>query len=320
MTATTKLHRAQLSSVLSRQHDVITRAQAMACGMTDKALRHRTRSGGPWRQLLRGVYLAQTGAPEPDQLDVAALLYTGPGSVLTGHAALWRFGLKASHPARVDVLLPAASKRMSTGFVRVYRSARVPELHCVDGAIRFVLPARAVADAARGLTTLRGVRALVAESVQRQWCSLTELSAELAQGPVVGSALFRQVLAEVTGGIRSSAEGDFSDLVTATGLPVPMYNARLFAGNTLLAVADAWWPAAGVAAEVDSREWHLSPDDWERALARHAKMTAAGILVLHFTPRQVRTDATQVAATIKAALDGAATRPRPRIRALPATA
>ncbi|HEY1916071.1 MAG TPA: hypothetical protein VGH27_10915 [Streptosporangiaceae bacterium] len=46
----------------------------------------------------------------------------------------------------------------------------------------------------------------------------------------------------MTGGIRSSPEGDFSDLIIRAGLPVPMYNARLFAGDTLLAIADAWWP------------------------------------------------------------------------------
>lgn len=139
--------------------------------------------------MLRGVYVAQTGAAGPDQLDVAALLYAGPGSVLTGQAALCRFGLKVPRPDRVDVLVPAASKRTSSGFVRIYRCARLPEFHGVNGVIRFALPARAVADAARGLTNLREVRALVAGAVQRRWCSLSDLSTELAQGPVVGSAL-----------------------------------------------------------------------------------------------------------------------------------
>jgi hypothetical protein len=320
MTATTKLHQTRLSSVLGSQHDVISRGQAMACGMTEKSLRHRIRPGGPWRPLLRGVYVAQTGLPGPDQLDVAALLYAGPGSMITGIAALWRFGLQVPRPADVDILVPASNKRSSSGFVRLCRCTRLPERQCVSGVIWFAPPARAVADAARRVDSLREARALVAGAVQRQWCSLTVLSQELADGPAAGSALLRQVLAEVAGGIRSSAEGDFSDLVAQAGLPVPMYNARLFAGSTLLGVADAWWPAAGVAAEVDSREWHLSPEAWERTMARHAKMTAAGILVLHFTPRQIRADPGQVAALIKAALDGAVGRPRPRIRALPATA
>ncbi|HEY1916070.1 MAG TPA: hypothetical protein VGH27_10910 [Streptosporangiaceae bacterium] len=70
---------------------------------------------------------------------------------------------------------------------------------------------------------------------------------------------------------------------------------------------------------MDSREWHLSPEDWEETLARHARMTAAGIRVLHFTPRQIRTRPHQVAATIKAALAAAPGQARPGIRAVPAT-
>ena len=85
-------------------------------------------------------------------------------------------------------------------------------------------------------------------------------------------------------------------------------------------LADAWWPEAGGAAEVDSREWHLSPADWERTLRRHARLTAHGILVLHFTPKQIRAEPAAVAAAIRAALDAARAGGQPRVRALPATA
>jgi hypothetical protein len=73
----------------------------------------------------------------------------------------------------------------------------------------------------------------------------------------------------------------------------------------------------GVAAEVDSREWHFSPDGWERTMLRHARMTAAGVLVLHFSPRQVRTALGEVVAATAAALR--AGRPIPGIMARPAS-
>jgi hypothetical protein len=60
-------------------------------------------------------------------------------------------------------------------------------------------------------------------------------------------------------------------LIKRAGLPMPLFSARLFAGQDFLAVPDCWWPDAGVAAEVDSREWHLSPRDWENTLARPAR-------------------------------------------------
>jgi hypothetical protein len=131
------------------------------------------------------------------------------------------------------------------------------------------------------------------------------------------TGLLRVVLGEVADGIRSPAEGDFRGLILRGGLPAPLFNARPYLGRQLLAVPDAWWPQAGVAAEVDSREWHLSPDGWERTMFRHARMTAAGVLVLHFSPRQVRTAPDEVVAAIAAALR--AGRPTPGIMARPAS-
>jgi hypothetical protein len=71
--------------------------------------------------------------------------------------------------------------------------------------------------------------------------------------------MFRSVLAEVADGIRSTAEGDLRDLIRAARLPMPLFNPSLYKGDTFLAKPDTWWPDAGVAAEVDSRAFHLSP-------------------------------------------------------------
>jgi very-short-patch-repair endonuclease len=147
-----------------------------------------------------------------------------------------------------------------------------------------------------------------------------DMAGLLYAGPGRSLPRLRQVLAEVADGIRSSAEADLRDLVKRAGLPMPMFNARLYVGKAVIAVADAWWPEAAVAAEVDSREWHLSPGDWERTLRRHARLTAHGILVLHFTPKQIRTEPAQVVAAIRAALDAARADGQSRVRALPASA
>jgi hypothetical protein len=194
----------------------------------------------------------------------------------------------------------------------------MPRMVCVAGEISYVLAPRAVADAARGMTDIREVQAVVADSVQRGICPVPRLAEELAAGPVRGSARLRTALAEVADGIRSSAEADLRSLIQQARLPMPMFNPRLFAGETFIAVPDCWWPGAGVAAEVDSREWHLSPRDWERTLARHARMGSHGIIVLHFTPGQIRAHRHEVAAKIRAALAARADCPAIPVRALPA--
>jgi hypothetical protein len=308
MVRSTALDRGALARLLRSQHQVVSREQTLACGMTHSARKHRLRPGGSWQTLLPGVYLALTGTATADQREMAALLHAGPGSVITGHAALRRNGIAAAAPGVVDVLVPAKARSGSASFVRVRRTSRMPELVCVDGEIRFVTAPRAVADTVRDLSSLREVRALVAGAVQRRHCTVTMLARELEQGPRPGSRLLRAALAEVADGIRSVAEGDFRTLLKRGRVPMPMFNARLYDDAGLIAVVDAWWPQAGLAAEVDSREWHLSPQDWERTMRRHADLTARGILVLHFTPSQIRKEQGTVLATVAAAL---AARPNP---------
>jgi hypothetical protein len=318
VTKSVKLDETALSRVLRKQQRVIARSQALECGLTLGALRHQLRADGPWQRLLPGVYLAETGMPTAEQKDVAALLHAGSGSVITGAAALRRHRTAAPDSAFVTVLIPGERKIKNAGFVRVWRTARMPSRVLDDHGVRIVFPARAIADAARDLSSLRDVRALVAGAVQSRLCSISLLAEELLQAPPCYSVLLRQAIGEVRAGVRSVVEAEFRDLILGAGLPEPMFNPSLFHGRTFIAKPDAWWPEAGVAAEVDSREWHLSPEDWERTVRRHNAMTEHGILLLHFTPRMIRTDQATVVARIRNALIARVARPPLGLRTLPA--
>jgi len=324
MPRTAQFNRQALAALGAKQHGVVTRAQALRSGMTERVLDYRIRGTGPWQVLLPSVYLTHAGRPDDEARELAALLYAGPQSVLTGMAALRRHGLAqqrdsaptGDHADAVDVLVPLATQRSDARYVRLHRTARLPEGFCVAGEARFALPPRAVADAVRPMSDLSDVRAVVAEAVQRGRCSISHLAEELDAGPAWGSSLFRQALAEVAEGIRSVAEGDLRDLIVRARLPMPLFNPRLFVGEEFLAMPDCWWPELGVAAEADSRAWHFSPRDWEQTMARHARMSAHGIVVLHFPPRQIRYQREQVANIIRRAL--AAGRQLPQIRTIPA--
>jgi hypothetical protein len=288
--------------LVARQQGVVGRDQALGAGLTPGALRHRIRPGGPWQRVVPGVYLTVTGQPTREQMRIAALLYAGPDGLITGPAALANYQIRSSPTRVVDVLVPAASKRTGADFVAVHRTWRMPEEVTCDGPVRFAPAERAVADTVRGMARLENARAIVASAVQQGRCTVEQLVAELREGPMRGSAPLRSVLAEVIAGIRSVPEADLRGLVRCAGLPEPLYNARLYLGSLFLAQPDAWWPRYGVAAEVDSREWHLSPADWEQTMARHARMCAAGIVVLHFSPRQQRDQPGEVTAAIAGAL------------------
>jgi len=290
--------------LLAYQRGVVSRPQALSMGISPAGLRHRYRSGGSWQRLLPGIYLTATGQPSADQLQTAALLYAGQLSVITGPAALLWYRVGTRETRRIDVLVPAARQCGSRAFVSIHRTWRLPPAETQDLAVRYAPVARAVADTVLGLSARSEVRAVVASAVQRGRCTIADLATELAQGPKRGSALFRSVLAEVRDGIRSPAEADFRDLIRKSGLPQPLFNPRLMLNGRLLAVPDAWWPEAALAVEIDSREWHLGPDDWEQTMRRHDRLIAVGIRAIHVSPRQVRTEPARILQDIADALGG----------------
>jgi hypothetical protein len=306
-----------LIRTLDRQLDVITRQQALASGLTRHALGYRLRPGGPWRSLLPGVYIAGTGTSTFVQQEMAALLHAGPGSMITGLAAIRHHRIRGPDADFIDVLMPASRRRQDVAFVHLHRTSRMPGRVWNFGPLRYAPAARAVADTARALTSLREVRAVVADAVQRGSCEVQQLHAELIAGPNIGSALFREALTDVADGIRSTAEGDLKDLLVKSRLPMPLFNPTVFAGDQFVAKPDAWWPELGVAVEVDSREWHISPEDHANTLARGRRMGVHQIVVLRFTPKQIRTQPSEVVADIRRALEGARGRPLLPLRTVP---
>ena len=305
---------AAMAALVARQDGLITRSQALSCGLTKQALRVRLREGGAWQVIVPGVYATFTGAVTTMQKEVTALLYAGPSSAITGQAAMAAHGINNLGRTAVDVLIPNTSRRSSHGFIQILRTSRMPGVVYRIGELRYVPIPRAVADAARQLTDIGEVRALVASAVQWRKISVAALAEELDLGPSSGSARFRAVLLEVADGIRSAAEGDLRKLIKRSGLPDPLYNPRLYAGEEFIAMPDAWWPEASVAVEVDSRQWHLSPADWERTMARHSRMSALGITVLHYPPSRLNAEPRSVAAEIRSALEIGRSRPQLPIR------
>jgi very-short-patch-repair endonuclease len=100
-----------------------------------------------------------------------------------------------------------------------------------------------------------------------------------------------------------------------------VFNAQLFdAGGIFIATVDAWWQEAGVAAEIDSRAYHLAAADQDRTTERHDRLAAHGILTLHFPPKRVKTDAPGIVSELQSAIDKGLARPRLPITAVPQAA
>jgi hypothetical protein len=299
-----------LSRTLAAQYQVISRQQALTCGLPRSTVTTWCKAGKKWQKLLPGVYVAVTGTPTSEQRLVAAMLYAGKGSVLTGSAALRLHRLRARGPDIVDVLIPAATKRQNVDFVRIHRTRRMPRVYRT-GAVLFAAPARAVADASRLLTSLDDVRAVVADAVQRRSCSIAEIGLELEEGDSRDTAWLRKALADVRAGTRSVAEAHFRERITRSGLPQPRFNVFLRTSDGVdIGEVDAWWGDAGVSVEIDSQEYHFYRADWLRTDAKRSRLLKHGIFPHNIAPARVQNDWDNVCQEIRASLEQGRKRPR----------
>jgi hypothetical protein len=260
--------------------------------------------------MLPGIYLTVTGKPTLEQRHVAALLYAGAGSVITGPAAIRLHRLRSPGPDTIDVLVPWTVKRQSTEFIRIHRTRRMPACYAT-GAVRFARVARAVADAARQFASIDDVRNVVAEAVQKRACTIGEIGLELDEGPSRNTVNLRAALAEVRDGIRSVAEARFRQRIQRSDLPRPIFNAFLRAADgTDIGEVDAWWADAGVSVEIDSQEYHFYRDGWLRTDAKRSRLLKHGIFPHNIAPTRVDTDWAAIYDELKSSITKGLERPR----------
>jgi hypothetical protein len=160
------------------------------------------------------------------------------------------------------------------------------------------------------MTRFSDVQAVVCAALQRRRCALPLLIEELNEGPSAGSRSLRRALAEVSDGVRSTAEADLKKLIDHSDLEKPLYNARLYTPDgDFIAKPDAWWQRAGVAGEVDSREYHMEAADYRAKQMRHNRMESYGINVQHWLPSVIATESRTVLSDLRRAIAAGHARP-----------
>jgi hypothetical protein len=310
-------------------HGVATAKQLVAAGVPERTVYHRCLDGGPWQNPLPGIIFLFSGRPTRRQLVLAAVLLGGPMAMVTGAEACRRHGLRRG-PARlrdereaideVHLLVPDCRQLRSVDYVHVERTNSLPEPVIRSGVPLAPLP-RACIDAVRRLRTEGEIAELLSDAVQRRLCTVAQLSVELEASSRRHTALPRRVLRSVADGVRSAAELTAKRMWPSTGLPSPMWNAEVYTEDgVFLGNADCWLDDVAMVWEIESTEWHLSPEDHDRTVERAARFTAAGAVYTASKPKKIRTDPAEVARILRATYSQAAARPRPPLRAVSAGA
>lgn len=277
----------------SHRHALTTSAQLRDEGWTEAEIRTAASRG---RRCYPGVLVGHRGPLSPVAQRRAAWLWAGPSTVLTGVAVLVARGLRPSSDGESFTFLTSRTSRArSWGAARTLRSTRVEAEEVVDG-VPVVPLCRAVADAGRlrqlPPTKLRG---LALSLLQRGLVDAPSLEDELLRGGRRGTAEVRAALRDFREGAWSVPEAVLAEVVArCPGLPPMLPNARLVTkSGQLLGTPDGYFPDAGVAVQVHSKEFHSGVDAagtalWVSTVEKDQRMAAAGVVVVAVTPTTLR--------------------------------
>jgi hypothetical protein len=169
-----------LHTLLRVQDGLATRAQLVAAGVSRSMVRRRVH-GGNWQQTLPGVYLVTAPAARftPRQRLLAALLYGGNGTRLTGVEALRLHGFDhLPDDQYVRILVPHVRQIRPAGFVCVHRTRRPDPNPVTFDPLVAVSVARAVADTGRCLRwgSPGQIHRLVGQALDRRLTTVGELA------------------------------------------------------------------------------------------------------------------------------------------------
>jgi very-short-patch-repair endonuclease len=292
------INRRKIIWVADRQWGRVSWRQLRELGASERRISHWLRDGY-LRKVLPHVYAIGHVADSIEADLMAAILYAGPGAMLSHATALWWHGLLEQQPAWIQVSTPR--KCRSQPGISVYSRRAVEPVHHLR--IPTTTVSQALLDFASTAPVHRVVRAL-AEADYRRVLDSTEL--RVLRGP--GSVTLKRALARHTPQLaktKSELERAFRALCRKGGIPAYEVNHRLCGIQV-----DAFWPDLGVVVELDGVDGHATPAQVHRDRRRDLKLRAAGYVVLRYSYQQVLSEPESVLADLRAALAGAARRRR----------
>jgi hypothetical protein len=283
-----------IAALAKRQHDVISRAQLTAAGVSRIAIQHRLESKR-LRRLYRGVYTTSHAGLTPDARAMAAVLLAGLGAVLSHRSAAHRWGMLGSGPTRAEVTVPC--ERRPSRVLRHHYGAIAPDEVTTLRGIPITSVSRTIFDLAAVQTPVRVNAAMKEAEVLRlsDGVSLVDLLERYPHRR--GASVVREILRALEPGrTRSELELAFLEFLVAVGLPLPETNVWLQIGGKWIE-ADCVWRAQKVIAELDSHSVHGTPVAFEADRARDRRLAVHGwhpIRItwrhIHHEPRELESD------------------------------
>lgn len=258
----------ELARIASRQHGVVTRAEAFDAGISREQLRRRV-----WRGALirvhSGVYRVGHCAASVDASYLAAVKACGNGALLSGRAAghLHRL-LKGAAP--VPEVLTLTERRVAGVTTHRARANGSNNGSMVRGIPVTSVP-RTLVDLAGVLPVDPLARACHEAGVLHR-ITPRQVDAILARKrTAAGAAKLRAVMSGDVHVTLSHLERAFLKLLREASLPLPFTN-RVASGRRV----DCRWPEYRLTVELDSFRFHNSRYSWEQDRRRRREAKGRG--------------------------------------------
>lgn len=240
------------------------------------------------------VYAVGHAATSTEAALVEALLYAGPGAMLSHGTAAWWWGLIDRNPSTIQVSTPRRCRSIKG--IRVHQRRNVPRQRHRG------LPVTSVAQTALDFATnasLNRVRTVLANAEYHGLLDVHEVERLLGHGRP-GSGKLRTALTRHQPRLahaRSPKEVEFFALCERFGLPVPEINARVAGWD-----ADFYRPDQGLVVEVDPPGDHHTPAQVDRDRRKDLALRAAHLLVHRYSREQLEQTSEEIAADIASAI------------------
>ena len=301
-----------LGELARLQHGVFCRRQAIRAGLTVDLIRSRVRRDA-WRPLYPGVYTILTGVPGRSARLWAAVLYAGPGALLSHETAAELYGLADTASDPIHVTVPGQRRVVSPGGISIHRSDRAPVT-----ALGHAHPPRTkveetVLDLTQTAVTFDDVCGWVTRAFARDLTDEARLRKAMSARPKLR---WRADLDEV---ITAAADGDHSvleyrydrDVERAHGLPRARRQVPFTDPGGRRGRRDRVYEKYRLVVELDGRLAHPADSRWKDQ-ARDNAAAADGMHTLRYSWMQVRRDPCQIAVEVATVLGLQGWRGRPR--------
>jgi predicted transcriptional regulator of viral defense system len=261
-----------------QQFGRISAAQIAAMGVPKQTVSRWVRDGY-LHLVLPHVYAVGHRSRTTESDLAAAVLYAGPGAMLSHATAAWWVGLVESKPYRIEVSTPR--RRRSLPGLRVHQRRSGERVWHKGLPITPI--GQTLLDYA-SVASLSKLRRALAQADYEGTLNVNAIQAELRRGRP-GSTRLRLALQRHQPRLahaRSRVERALLELCEAGGLPLPELNVRV-AGWTV----DAVWRQDRLVVELDGWRNHRTPAQVNRDRQKELELRAAGFTVVRYSEEQI---------------------------------